>query len=83
MHNFYKPHKPNALRLPAGFGRPLAEDMERLIEELLAAIPAAFEDRNRHQSPEEESQKTTRIPGLNHRWRQRRKTSPSSTPRPG
>lgn len=43
VHNFDEQHKPNALRLPAGRGCALRTDMEKLIEELRAAIPAAFE----------------------------------------
>jgi lon-related putative ATP-dependent protease len=43
VHNFAEPSRPRALRLPAGRGRRFADDMEQLIEELAAAIPAAFE----------------------------------------
>ncbi|MBT5941819.1 MAG: AAA family ATPase, partial [Rhodospirillaceae bacterium] len=43
IHNFSEPHKPRALRLPPGRGRSLAQDMDQLIEDLLAAIPAVFE----------------------------------------
>lgn len=43
VNNFPLPHKPLALALPAGRGRQLREDMQRLVEELGAAIPAAFE----------------------------------------
>ena len=43
VNNFAEPHKPRAIELPAGKGLPLRRDMERLIEELRAAIPAAFE----------------------------------------
>ena len=56
VNNFAEPHKPRALRLPPGRARPLAADMERLIEDLGAAIPAAFESddyRNRRQQIEE------------------------------
>ncbi|MBT3550889.1 MAG: AAA family ATPase [Rhodospirillaceae bacterium] len=56
VNNFAEPHKPRALRLPTGRARPLAADMERLIEDLGAAIPAAFESddyRNRRQHIEE------------------------------
>lgn len=47
--DFADPHRPRALRLPTGRGKALREDMERLLEELLNAIPAAFqsEDYNR------------------------------------
>ena len=43
VHNFQEPHKPRALRLPAGRGCRLRSDMEKLVRELRAAIPAAFE----------------------------------------
>ena len=39
--NFAEPNRPRALRLPAGRGRLLREDMEHLVEDLLEAIPAA------------------------------------------
>ncbi len=56
VNNFDEPHKPRALRLPTGRSRPLAANMERLIEDLGAAIPAAFESedyRSRRQHIEE------------------------------
>lgn len=43
VNNFAEPHKPHALRLPAGRARPLRDDVDRLIEELRLALPAAFE----------------------------------------
>ena len=43
VHNFLDPHKPRALRLPAGRGAQLRDDMARLLEELRVAIPGAFE----------------------------------------
>ncbi|MBF0248897.1 MAG: AAA family ATPase, partial [Alphaproteobacteria bacterium] len=43
VNNFDDAHKPRALELPAGKAAPLREDMERLVEELKAALPAAFE----------------------------------------
>ena len=43
VHNFEETHKPRALKLPAGRGCRLRADMEKLIRELRAAIPAAFE----------------------------------------
>jgi len=41
--NFDDPQRPRALALPPGWGRSLAKDMDRLVENLLAAIPTAFE----------------------------------------
>ena len=57
VNNFEQPHKPRALRLPPGQGAVLRQDMEQLIEELRAAIPAAFESedyRTRRQKTEDE-----------------------------
>jgi lon-related putative ATP-dependent protease len=57
VHDFAQPEKPHALRLPAGLGQSLVRDMEKLVEDLRAAIPAAFEGaeyRNRLQAIEEE-----------------------------
>jgi lon-related putative ATP-dependent protease len=53
VHNFDQPNKPQALRLPAGRGRRFLGDMEQLIEELGAAIPAAFSSEH-YQSQVEE-----------------------------
>jgi len=43
VNNFDHPHQPRALRLPAGRGAALRDAMRRLVEELLAAIPAIFD----------------------------------------
>jgi lon-related putative ATP-dependent protease len=43
VHNFDAPHKPRALRLPAGSGARLRDDMRHLVQELLAAVPTAFD----------------------------------------
>lgn len=43
VHNFVEPHKPIALSLPPGRGLIFQKDMERLVEDLKIAIPAAFE----------------------------------------
>jgi len=43
IHNFSAPDKPETLRLPAGYGRRLQQDMQQLIEDVVVAIPAAFE----------------------------------------
>ena len=42
VHNFSEATRPRALRLPAGRGTQLRDDMARFLEELRAAIPAAF-----------------------------------------
>ncbi len=43
VFNFDDPVRPKALKLPAGVGRRLSQDLVQLIEELRTAIPAAFE----------------------------------------
>ncbi len=43
VHNFRKPKEPRAVGLPAGRAREFSEAMVDLVEELRAAIPAAFE----------------------------------------
>ena len=57
VFNFKTPHKPRALRLPAGRAPAFRDHMARLVEELRAAVPAAFETdeyRNRRQQIEAE-----------------------------
>ncbi|MBT3372173.1 MAG: AAA family ATPase [Rhodospirillaceae bacterium] len=59
INNFDEPHKPRALRLPAGRAGILRHDMARLVEELLIAIPAAFqtdEYKTRREAIQEEFQ---------------------------
>lgn len=43
VNNFNHPHKPIAVQLPAGMGAKLRADMQQLVEELRATIPAVFE----------------------------------------
>lgn len=43
VNNFEQPHRPLALRLPAGRGARLRQDMQRLVEELRASVPAMFD----------------------------------------
>src|SRR5690606_33173954 len=43
VYNFAEPHRPKAMSLPAGQGVTLRQAMQGLIEDLRAAIPAAFE----------------------------------------
>lgn len=57
INNFAQPHRPKALSLPPGRAASLKRDMERLVEDLQAAIPALFESdefRTRLQAIEEE-----------------------------
>ena len=60
VHNFAEPHKPKALRLPAGNGVRLRLSMASLIDELKVALPAALESddfRTRHDSIVEATKK--------------------------
>jgi lon-related putative ATP-dependent protease len=43
VYNFDEPHKPNALRMPAGRGKEFRNDMERLINEVKTEIVQVFE----------------------------------------
>src|SRR5690606_34772007 len=43
VNNFDDERKPLTLKLPPGKGSALRRDMERLVDELREAIPAAFE----------------------------------------
>lgn len=43
VFNFNQPDRPQALSLPAGQGTILGQEMKRLVQELFAVIPAAFE----------------------------------------
>jgi lon-related putative ATP-dependent protease len=57
VNNFHQPHKPRAIALPPGQGQVLRQDMQHLVEDLLAAIPAIFESdeyRNRLEAIENE-----------------------------
>lgn len=42
VNNFEQPHKPRALRLPAGQGAGLRQDMAQLVDDLFTVIPAAL-----------------------------------------
>jgi lon-related putative ATP-dependent protease len=56
VNNFDETHKPRVLRLPPGTGQKLRRDVEQLMSDLRAAIPAAFESeeyRARRQELEE------------------------------
>ena len=43
IYNFDEPHQPRTLSLPPGMGLQLREDLEKLLAELQAVIPGAFE----------------------------------------
>jgi len=56
VFNFETPHKPRALQLPAGQAPKFKRSMERLVDDLRAGIPAAFEtDQYRSRRQEIES----------------------------
>ncbi|QKI89391.1 Lon protease family protein [Thiomicrorhabdus xiamenensis] len=48
VNNFEQAHKPLVLALPKGMGRQLQQDMLRFIDDLLIALPAAFESDEYH-----------------------------------
>lgn len=48
LHNFDDPRRPRAVELPAGMGRQFRDDMDQLVEDLVSAIPAAFESEEYH-----------------------------------
>jgi lon-related putative ATP-dependent protease len=57
VNNFDDPQQPRGLQLPPGQGLALRQDVDKLVEELRSAIPAAFESedyRTRKQVIEEE-----------------------------
>lgn len=57
VFDFAAPHRPRALLLPAGRGQALRQDLERLVDDLRAEIPAALESddlRARKEAIEEE-----------------------------
>jgi predicted ATP-dependent protease len=59
VNNFTNPQKPRLLKLPAGMGQQLRQDMESLVEDLLTSLPSSFQSeeyRNRRQEIEEELQ---------------------------
>jgi lon-related putative ATP-dependent protease len=48
VNNFEEPHRPHVMRLPAGTGVVLRRDVEQLMNDLRAAIQAAFESEEYH-----------------------------------
>ena len=43
VHNFSAPHRPNAIRMPAGRAQEFRREMQKLVEDLQSAITEAFE----------------------------------------
>ena len=61
VHNFDAAQQPRALELPAGRGLKFRDDMRALVDEVLAAIPAAFDsDEYRARTEQIESEFTER-----------------------
>lgn len=59
VHNFEQDYKPRAIRMPAGKGSEFQRDMAQFVDELLNALPSAFESdeyRARRRVIEEEVQ---------------------------
>ena len=61
IHNFRDPARPRALRLPAGMGRRLKDDVDRLVQATRQQIVRVFE------SDEYAAQRETIVNELNHR----------------
>ena len=56
INNFKDSDKPIALRLPAGKGRELQDDLDRLVEELKTEVPKAFDSNEYQKNRQETSQ---------------------------
>ena len=59
VNNFEQPYMPSMLRLPAGKGKQLRQDMSRFVEDLQRALSSAFESEEylaRHQALEADFQ---------------------------
>lgn len=67
LNNFEQTNQPQALRLPGGSGKPFYRAVEKLIEDLSTAIPAAFEGEEYRARAEEieESTKAREADALN------------------
>ncbi|MDW7773534.1 MAG: ATP-binding protein [Desulfobulbaceae bacterium] len=53
VNNFNDSDKPQAIRLPAGMGRQLRDDLDHLVEELKTDVPKAFESKEYEQEREQ------------------------------
>jgi predicted ATP-dependent protease len=60
VNNFAEPEQARALRLAAGMGRAFRGDMDRLVEELEAEVPRAFEGEEYARESQEIDQETQR-----------------------
>lgn len=76
VNNFEQPYMPIALRLPAGLGKSLRMDVQRLVEDLRNALSSAFENeeyqtRRRTLEMELQEQQQTQLNGLQEQARER------------
>jgi predicted ATP-dependent protease len=62
VENFENPREPVAIELPSGEGQAFSKDIEKLIDDILATFPAAFE------SPSYQQKKTTIERRFNQRY---------------
>ncbi len=53
IYNFDDPQRPQLLKLPTGMAKTLCGDMKQLVEDLLTAIPAAFQNEDYQRRREE------------------------------
>lgn len=71
VHNFADPYRPRYLPLPAGQGRQLKADMERLIDSLKDDLPKAFEsDEYQERREQVDEQYKEREQAMYERWQQ-------------
>ena len=76
VNNFDQPYMPLALRLPAGLGKRLRNDVQRLVEDLRNALSSAFENeeyqtRRRTLEMELQEQQQTQLNALQEQARER------------
>lgn len=76
VNNFEQPYVPRALRLPAGMGKELQQDMRRLVEELRSGLSSTFESdqyatRRRALEEDFEARQKASLEELQERARQR------------
>jgi len=76
VNNFEQPYMPIALRLPAGLGKTLRNDVQRLVDDLRNALSSAFENeeyqtRRRALEMELQEQQQTQLNALQEQARER------------
>jgi lon-related putative ATP-dependent protease len=70
VYNFAKPHIPNAIRMPPGKAQAFKKDMEKLVQDLQAAISQAFDgeeyEKQKHEIVQQVGeQQETKLSALN------------------